>query len=106
MGVDPGLIARLVLVVVFVVAGLTKLADRAGLRQALIDFGVPARLATPGGILLPLAELAVAVALIPLVSAWWGALGALVLLALFIVGITFNLARGRKPDCHLSFLSL
>ena len=94
------LIARLVLAVVFVVAGLTKLADRAGSRQALIDFGVPARLATPGGLLLPLAELAVAVALIPLVSAWWGALGALVLLALFIVGIAFNLARGRKPDCH------
>jgi len=100
------LIARLVLAVVFVVAGLTKLADRAGSRQTLIDFGVPARLATPGGLLLPLAELVVAVALIPLVSAWWGALGALVLLALFIVGITFNLARGRKPDCHLSFLSL
>ena len=94
------LIARLVLAVVFVVAGLTKLADRAGSRQALIDFGVPARLATPGGLLLPLAELAVAVSLIPLVSAWWGALGALVLLALFIVGIAFNLARGRKPDCH------
>src|SRR5439155_23099903 len=53
------LIARLVLAVVFVVAGLTKLADRAGSRQTLIDFGVPARLATPGGLLLPLAELAV-----------------------------------------------
>ncbi len=50
------LIARLVLAVVFVVAGLAKLADRAGSRQALINFGVPARLATPGGILLPLAE--------------------------------------------------
>src|SRR5258708_6975529 len=94
------LIARLVLAVVFVVAGLAKLADRAGSRQALINFGVPARLATPGGILLPLAELAVAVALIPLVTAWWGAVGALALLALFIGGISINLARGRKPDCH------
>jgi peroxiredoxin len=94
------LIARLLLAVVFVVAGLTKLADRAGSRRALIDFGVPARLATPGGLLLPLAELAVAVALIPLVTAWWGAVGALALLALFIGGISINLARGRKPDCH------
>ena len=94
------LIARVLLAVVFVVAGLSKLADRAGSRQALIDFGVPARLATPGGILLPLAELAVAVALIPLTTAWWGAVGALVLVLLFIVGIVYNLALGRTPDCH------
>src|SRR6266571_3913788 len=78
------LIARLVLSLVFLVAGFTKLADRTGSRQALLDFGVPARLATPGGLLLPLAELAVAVAL----------------LLLFIAGIAFNLARGRRPECH------
>src|SRR6266571_3659666 len=94
------LIARLVLSLVFLVAGLTKLADRTGSRQALLDFGVPTWLATPGGLLLPLAELAVAVALIPLASAWWAAIGALALLLLFIAGIAFNLARGRRPDCH------
>ncbi len=94
------LIARLLLALVFVVAGLTKLADRKGSRQALLDFGVPAPLATPGGILLPLAELAVAVALIPLASAWWGAIGALALVLLFIAGISYNLARGRTLDCH------
>src|SRR6266571_3837083 len=44
------LIARLVLSLVFLVAGLTKLADRTGSRQALLDFGVPARLARPGGL--------------------------------------------------------
>src|SRR5262249_48845611 len=54
----------------------------------------------PVGILLPLAELAVVVALIPPILAWWGALGALVLLLLFAVGIGYNLARGRTPDCH------
>lgn len=94
------LLARLLLAVVFVVAGLAKLADRARSRQALINFGVPAGLAAPGGILLPLAELAVAMALIPLASAWWGAVGALILVLLFIAGIVFNLARGRTPDCH------
>src|SRR5436305_13543076 len=93
------LIARLVLSLVFLVAGLTKLADRTGSRQPLLDFGVPARLATPGGLLLPLAELAVAVALLPLASAWWAAVGALALLLLFIAGIAFNLARGRRPEC-------
>ncbi len=94
------LIARLLLALVFVVAGLAKLADRAGSRQALIDFGVPKSLATPLGILLPFAELAVAAALIPTSTAWWGAVGALTLLVLFVIGIGINLARGRKPDCH------
>jgi peroxiredoxin len=94
------LVARFVLAAVFVVAGVAKLADRAGSRQALVDFGVPAALAAPMGILLPLAELAVAAALIPVATAWWGALGALVLLLVFIAGISYNLARGRTPDCH------
>jgi uncharacterized membrane protein YphA (DoxX/SURF4 family) len=49
------LIARLLLAGVFLVAALAKLADLAGSRQALRDFGVPARLATPLGLLLPLA---------------------------------------------------
>src|SRR6266566_2700161 len=80
-------LARLVLALIFVVAGLAKLADLAGSRKALRDFGVPAKLATPFGLLLPLAELAVAVALIPTRTAWWGTLGALVLLLLFVGGI-------------------
>jgi peroxiredoxin/uncharacterized membrane protein YphA (DoxX/SURF4 family) len=94
------LFARLLLAAVFLVAGLAKLADRAGSRQALRDFGVPAALADPFGLLLPLAELAVAVALLLPAMAWWGALGALALLLLFVVGIGSNLARGRHPDCH------
>ena len=94
------LIARLVLAVVFVVAGLTKLADREGSRQAMTDFGLPTALAVPVGLLLPLAELAVAAALVPAATAWWGAVGALALLLLFVTGIGVNLARGRKPDCH------
>ena len=94
------LAARLLLAGVFGVAGLAKLADRAGSRQAFIDFGVPVALANPLSVLLPLAELVIAVALLPLASAWIGALGALSLLLLFIVGISINLARGRTPSCH------
>src|SRR6266852_9172212 len=93
-------IARLLLAAVFIVAGFAKLADLPGSRQALRDFGVPAVLANPFGVLLPLAEIAVAVALIPSAFAWWGALGALALLLLFVAGISYNLARGRTPDCH------
>jgi methylamine dehydrogenase accessory protein MauD len=94
------LVARLLLAGIFLVAGVAKLADRTGSRQAVIDFGLPKSLAPPLGIVLPLAELAVVAALIPTTTAWWGALGALALLFLFIVGISVNLARGRKPDCH------
>src|SRR5690242_12665316 len=94
------LLARVVLALIFVVAGLAKLADLAGSQQALRDFGVPAKLSRPLGVLLPLAELVVAVALLPAVSAWWAALGALALLLLFVAGIGYNLARGRAPDCH------
>lgn len=65
---------------VFVVAGVSKLADREGSRQAVADFGVPAALAAPFALLLPLAELIVAAALVPAASAWWGAFGALALL--------------------------
>jgi peroxiredoxin len=94
------LVGRLVLALVFAVAGAAKLADRASSQKTIGDFGVPATLATPLGIMLPLAELAVACALIPTSTALWGAVGALALLVLFVVGIGANLARGRKPECH------
>lgn len=94
------LLARLVLAVVFLVAGVGKLLDLKGSQQAMRDFSLPDFLATPLGIILPFAELAVVVALIPTASAWWGAIGALVLLLLFVLGITYNLTLGRKPDCH------
>ncbi len=94
------LAARLVLAAVFVVAGLAKLADLAGSRQAMIGFGVPASLAGVFGTLLPLAELATAILLIPLATAWWGGLAALTLLLLFVVGIAVTMARGQAPDCH------
>jgi peroxiredoxin len=94
------LVARLVLALVFAVAGLTKLVDRNGTARAMREFGLPRPLAAPAGVLLPLAELAVAVALLLARAAWLGAIGALALLLLFIAGIAVNLARGRKPDCH------
>jgi hypothetical protein len=94
------LFARLLLAAVFIVAGVAKLADREGSRRAVTDFGVPSALAGPLGILLPLAELGVAAALIPTATALWGAVGALALLLLFVIGIGANLARGHRPDCH------
>ena len=94
------LFARLLLCAVFLVAGLAKLADLAGSRQAMRDFGVPNKLADFFGLLLPLTEIAVAVALVLPLTAWWGAVGALALLLIFVAGIGYNLAHGRTPDCH------
>ncbi len=94
------LIARLILVVIFGVAGAAKLADRPGARRALAGFGIPEAL-TPLLVLgLPLAEIIVALALLPLATAWWGAIGAATLLLIFLIGIGVNLVRGTSPDCH------
>jgi uncharacterized membrane protein YphA (DoxX/SURF4 family) len=54
------LVARLLLAAVFIMAGAAKLTDNPGSRHAITDFGLPAALAAPLGVLLPLAELAVA----------------------------------------------
>jgi methylamine dehydrogenase accessory protein MauD len=94
------LIVRVVLAAIFGVAGLAKMADRSSARQALAGFGVPARMAAPLGRLLPLVELAVAAALIPLASAWFGAVAALGLLLVFTAAIGINLALGRTPACR------
>ena len=97
---DALILARLFLAVVFFVAGVSKLADRPGARQALADFDVPARLVDPLVLLLPVAELTVAMMLLFPTTARWGGAGALVLLALFVVGLTRVLRRGEAPDCH------
>lgn len=54
----------------------------------------------PGALLLPLAELSVALGLLPVSTARLGALGALALLAVFVAAISFNLVRGRSPECN------
>src|SRR5215212_2283293 len=94
------LAARLMLAAVFLTAGVTKLVDRAGSRRGLAEFGVPGPLTGPLGVLLPIAELGVAVGLLPAATAWWAAVGALGLLLLFILAIGANLARGRQPECR------
>lgn len=93
------LIVRFILAFVFVLTGVMKLIDKDSSRQAMTDFGIPAILAPSFGLLLPIVELGIAAMLIPTATAWWGAIGAIGLL-LFIVGITYNLVRGRQLDCH------
>ncbi len=94
------LAARLVLVGVFALAGAAKLRDRPGTRSTLEDFGLPATLAGPGALALPIAELVVATLLLFDATAVAGAVGALILLGAFTGGITASLARGERPDCN------
>jgi methylamine dehydrogenase accessory protein MauD len=91
------LIIRSFLALVFAIAGLAKLADPAGSRKSMLDFGLPS---SPSWILLPLAELAIAIALLTGNAAWIGAIGGLALLLIFIAGISITLGQGRRPDCH------
>src|SRR5262245_52861919 len=93
-------LARLLLSVIFGLSGLAKLVDLSATRQAVREFGVPRPVVYPLAVLLPVAEVAVAIFLVPVVSARWSATGALALLGVFFVAIVVNLARGRKPDCH------
>src|SRR5262249_34986922 len=81
------LLARLVLVAVFAVSGIAKLADRAGSRQALEGFGVSPALAAPSAVVLPMVELAIAAGLLIGPTVTLAALAATVLLATFVVGL-------------------
>lgn len=94
------LLLRSILCLVFAVAGVTKLVDTRSTRHTLHEFGVPASLVAPFGLLLPLAELATAVLLAIGSLAWLGALSAFVLLLVFIVAIAVNISRGRRPNCR------
>jgi peroxiredoxin/uncharacterized membrane protein YphA (DoxX/SURF4 family) len=94
------LVARVVLALVFGIAGVAKAADPEGSRRAMVGFGIPQKLATVFGSSLALVEILIAAALIPTATAWMGAIAALALLLVFCVGIAVNLARGKSPDCH------
>ncbi len=99
--VDPLLIcARGALAVVFIAAGVGKLLDPGGSRSALQGFGVSGRWSGAAVRLLPIAELAVAAALLTQPLARIGAAAALLLLAAFIFGVANALRQGRTPDCH------
>ena len=94
------LLARLALAGVFAVAGVGKLLDLKGSATAARGFGVPERYSRAIGTALPIAELVAAVLLLPVSTAFWGALLASLLLLAFVGGIVNSLRKGETPDCH------
>ena len=90
------LLLRISLSAVFAIAGVTKLLDQRGTRDAVRNFGSPESLAPALSVVLPFVELAIAAGLL----AGTSAIAALLVLGLFVVAISVNLARGRTHDCH------
>jgi len=94
------LFIRLVLAAIFGLAGVGKFLDLDGSEEAVKNFGVPENLAKPFSVLLPAAEILIAILLLPATTAWFGAVSGFVLLLIFVGGMLFQMARGRAPDCH------
>jgi uncharacterized membrane protein YphA (DoxX/SURF4 family) len=84
---------------VFLAAGVAKLRAPQASRVAVRAVGVPLVLVTPLGTLLPVAELAVAAALLggPL---RWAALAAVAMTVLFNAAIASRTARGDVGGCR------
>ena len=93
-------LVRIALSVVFSLAGITKLMDQPGTREAVKNFGAPKAIAPALALVLPFAELAIALGLLLSKTTAVSSIGALLLLGLFVVAISANLARGQTHDCH------
>src|SRR5215203_7349546 len=94
------LLIRIFLAGVFALAGVGKLMDLTGSEKAVKEFGVPVEFAKPLSVALPSAELLIAALLLLVSTAWLGAIGAVLLLAVFIGGMIWHMAKGNAPDCH------
>jgi uncharacterized membrane protein YphA (DoxX/SURF4 family) len=94
------LIARIVLALVFALSGAAKLRDPQGTRRAMRDFGMPRLVVPVAAGALPLIEIAITLLLLPPATALWAAVAAIALLLAFTTAIGWQLARGKRPDCH------
>ena len=90
----------LALTAVFAAAGIAKLLDPRGSRDAARAFGVPDRLAGVIARGVPLSEIAIAMLLLPVATRSWAALAALGLLLVFCAAIARAMAQGEAPECH------
>jgi len=94
------LLLRLGLSAIFAIAGIAKIGDQRGSRRAVINFGVPEKLAPAFAAILPAIELLIAAGLLFGTTVWWSALASVLLLGLFMIAIGVNLSLGRTHDCH------
>src|SRR5882762_9097075 len=93
-------LVRIALCAVFSLAGITKLMDQPGTREAVKNFGSPNAIAPAVALVLPFIELAIAVGLLFSETTVVSSSAGILLLGLFVVAIGVNLARGQTHDCH------
>lgn len=92
-------VARLLVAAVFGWAGLAKLLNLAGTRRAVAEFGAPDQWVRVAGVVLPVVELGVAVAVLLPWTAVAAGLVALGLLVVFSVRVAWLLRAGKRPVC-------
>ena len=92
--------ARLILGVVWIVAGITKVGDLAASGRAVAAYRIfPFEVARFVGAVLPLLEIALGVLLILGLATRLGAVVSAILFIAFIAGIASAWARGLRIDC-------
>jgi uncharacterized membrane protein YphA (DoxX/SURF4 family) len=98
---DAALLAlRLAIAVVFLLAGLAKLANLDAFTRAVANYRLlPARAVRPVARALPAAEVAAGVLLLTGVATRLVALALAALLLAFAAAVAVNLRRGRRIDC-------
>lgn len=94
------LLCKLSVAAIFAVAGVAKLADTAGTRKAIQDYGFSEGLAKWFAVVLPIFELLIVLFVLASETMWYGALGAVVLLTIFTVLMLVQLVKGNSHDCH------
>jgi uncharacterized membrane protein YphA (DoxX/SURF4 family) len=95
------LLLRLVLGGLLLIAGVTKLADRAAFYSAVSDYDVlPSSLARPFAFLMPIVEVTLGLLLVLGFVTVAAAALAVPLFGSFSIAIGINMLRGRNFDCH------
>ncbi len=94
------LLIRIALFAIFALAGIGKLMDIEGSEKAVKGFGVPDALAKPVGIGLPIFEIFLAFGFLFIATSWFAAVLAVLLIAVFLGGMIYQIAQGNAPDCH------
>lgn len=94
------LVVRTGLALVLMAAGVAKMLDRGSTRRAVPELGLPEVFAGPIAVALPIVELAVGILLVPISSALYAAVAALLLFATFSIVVAVALVKGRRPQCN------
>src|SRR5688572_30140471 len=94
------LILRLILFGIFTLAVVGKLLDLEGAERAVKDFGIPESLAKLASWLLLIAEGVIGLMFLFNPTAWFAAAAALLLLGVFIVGMSVQIRKGNGSECH------